>query len=229
MPPENRSSAEEPFRELDTQLAALRAAAKSLREERPSRADNLLHPGRRARQEADFGAAVVAALKEIGASVRNALAQQESKLADLEANVSELEANLSELGRQLSDLRGEQLKIFQNELDQFRDQQERLVREQAAAVANANERATELRQQVEQVEQFGRDQVAKIEQLAAGQTELANEFRERIQHLLDEQRVSIRQLALKASEDAVLADRARRATELKLEELANRVSPPPPA
>lgn len=50
---------------------------------------------------------------------------------------------------------------------------------------------------------------------------------ERVQHLLDEQRVCIRQLSLQASEEAVLADRARRATELKLEELARRVPPPP--
>ena len=50
---------------------------------------------------------------------------------------------------------------------------------------------------------------------------------ERIQHLLDEQRVCIRQLSLQASEEAVLADRARRATELKLEELARRVPSPP--
>jgi len=56
---------------------------------------------------------------------------------------------------------------------------------------------------------------------------LEGELQERIQHLLDEQRVCIRQLSLQASEEAVLADRARRATELKLEELARRVPPPP--
>ena len=208
MPPENRSSAEEPFSELDTQLAALRAAAKSLREERPSRTDNLFHPGRRARQEADFGAAVVAALKEIGASVRKTLAQQESKI--------------TELDRRLSDFRDGELANFQSELKQLREHHERLAHEQAEAVR----KATELR---EQVEQFGRDQAAKVEQLAAGQKDLANEFRERLQHLLDEQRIALRQLALKTSEDAVLADRARRATELKLEELAKRLPPAPPA
>ena len=48
-----------------------------------------------------------------------------------------------------------------------------------------------------------------------------------LRQLLDEQRVCIRQLSLQASEEAVLADRARRATELKLEELARRVPPPP--
>jgi hypothetical protein len=64
-------------------------------------------------------------------------------------------------------------------------------------------------------------------ELAQAQGDLRRELQERIQHLLDEQRVCIRQLSLQASEDAVLADRARRATELKLEELARRVPPPP--
>lgn len=68
------------------------------------------------------------------------------------------------------------------------------------------------------------------ERSAALEAELASAREaqgERIQHLLDEQRVCIRQLSLQASEEAVLADRARRATELKLEELARRVPPPP--
>src|SRR4051794_7970007 len=121
MPPENRSSAEEPFRDLDEQLAALRAAAKSLREERPSRADNLLHPGRRARREADFGASMVAALKEIGISVRKSLAEQESRFVEIERHLSEL------------DRRSEELAKFQRELTQLREQQEQSAREQAAA------------------------------------------------------------------------------------------------
>ena len=219
MAPENRISNDEPFRELDTQLAALRTAAKSLREDRPSWADNIFHPGRRARQEADFSAAVVSALKEFGASVRNTLARQASKVAELERQLSDWE-------RRLSELRSEQLTAFQNEFRQLGEQQERLAREQAETVATATTRAAELR---EQVEQFRRDYGAKVEQLAAEQKDLGNEFRERIQHLLDEQRVSIRQLALKASEDAILADRARRATELKLEELAKRLPSAPPA
>ena len=68
------------------------------------------------------------------------------------------------------------------------------------------------------------------ERAAALEAELAQTREsqgERLQHLLDEQRVCIRQLSLQASEEAVLADRARRATELKLEELARRVPPPP--
>jgi predicted nucleic acid-binding Zn-ribbon protein len=187
MSPENRSAPGELFRELETQLAALRAAAKALREERPSWADNIFHPGRRARQEADFGAAVVTALKEIGRAVQKALAQQESRIAELEDQISELKAR-------------------------HREELEELARKQT----DTANRTTELREQV------GRDHAAKVEQLAS-------EFRERIQQVLDEQRVSIRQLALKASEDAVLSDRARRASELKLEDLAKRLPPAPPA
>jgi F0F1-type ATP synthase alpha subunit len=193
MADDDRSLTEQPFRELETQLAALRTASKSLRDERPSWSDNLFHPGRRARQEAEFGAAVVSALKQFGDSVRALLAQQEPKFAELECQISELRAGQ-------------------------REGLERLEREQTEA---AN-RAAELRQQVEQI---AREHAANVEKIAAAQTDLANEFRERIQHLLDEQRVSIRQLSLKASEDAVLSDRARRATELKLEELAKRLPP----
>jgi 2,4-dienoyl-CoA reductase-like NADH-dependent reductase (Old Yellow Enzyme family) len=183
MAQDDRSLIEEPFRELEAQLAALRTASKALRDEAPSWSDNIFHPGRRARQEADFGAAVVSALKQFGSSVRTLLAQQESKFAELERQISELKAG---------------------------------QREQAEAANRA-------------VEQVGRDHAAKVAEIAAAHKDLANEFSERIQHLLDEQRVSIRQLALKASEDAVLSDRARRATELKLEELTKRLPPASPA
>jgi F0F1-type ATP synthase alpha subunit len=193
MAQDDRSLINEPFRELETQLAALRTASKSLQDERPSWSDNIFHPGRRARQEADFGAAVISTLKQFGGSVRTLLAQQESKFADLERQISELKAGQ-------------------------REELERVQRDQTAAA--------ELREQVEQIR---RDHAAKVEQIAAAQKNLAEEFRERIQHLLDEQRVTIRQLALKASEDAVLSDRARRATELKLEELAKRLPPGSPA
>jgi F0F1-type ATP synthase alpha subunit len=193
MADDDRSLPEQPFRELETQLAALRTASKSLQDERPSWSDNLFHPGRRARQEAEFGAALVSALKQFGDSVRALLAQQEPKFAELERQISELKAGQRE---GLERLEGEQ--------------------------AEAANRAAELRQQIEQI---GRDHAAHVEKIAAAQTDLGNQFRERIQHLLDEQRVSIRQLSLKASEDAVLSDRARRATELKLEELAKRLPP----
>ena len=60
-------------------------------------------------------------------------------------------------------------------------------------------------------------------QLAARLAELVNEFRERVMHLQEEQRVSFKQLALETSEAATLADRARRKTETMLEELQHRI------
>ena len=188
MPPDDRS---EQFGDFDAQIASLRAAAKSLRDERPSWFEHIFHPDRQARRQADFNEAVVAALKDMGATIRK------------------LTENFSERGRQLSSL--------ETELAQLREGQERIARESAQST-------TEMRQQLEQL---AREQGAKIEELVRGQGDLGNELRERIQHVLDEHRVAIRQVSLKASEDAILSDRARRASELKLEELAKRVPPPP--
>jgi len=213
MAPESRPP-DEAFRELETQLAALRSTSKALREKRPSVTANLFHPGRRAKEEADFGAAVVSALKALGASIQSALAGQESKFGEVADKISAIQSELGRLGER-------------------QDHLEKLAREQAEATATASKGTAELSKQLEQsvkqIEQLGREQGARAEQLAAGQKDLGNEFRERIQHLLDEQRIALRQLALKASEDAVLSDRARRAAELKLEELAKRVPPAPPA
>ena len=191
MPPDDRS---EQFEDFDAQIASLRAAAKSLRDERPSWFEHIFHPGRLARRQADFNGAVVAALEEMRATIR--------KIA----------AHFSEWERQLSNL--------ETELAQLRERQERFARESAESAKST----AEMRQQLEQV---AREQGAKIEQLVGGQGDLGNELRERIQQVLDEQRVAIRQVSLKASEDAILFDRARRASELKLEELAKRVPPPP--
>jgi wobble nucleotide-excising tRNase len=191
MPPEDRSAQ---FGDFDAQIASLRAAAKSLRDERPSWFEHVFHPGRQARRQADFSGAVVTALEEIGASIRKIITERERHLSNLESEIAQL-----------------------------REQHERFARESADAAQNLTERTAEMRQQFEQV---AREHAARIDQVVRGQGELSNELRERIQHVLDEQRVAIRQVSLKTSEDAVLSDRARRATELKLEELAKRVPPP---
>jgi lambda repressor-like predicted transcriptional regulator len=183
-----REDLNEQFRELDAQIASLRAAAKSLGDERPSWFEHLFHPGRRARRQADFSAAIVAALKEAGATIRKTTANTTEHLSNLEAEIARLH-----------------------------ERHEQSARESADAAQTTRQ----------QLEQQLREQVAKIEQLGGAQSDFANEFRERIQHILDEQRVAIRQVSLKASEDAILSDRARRATELKLEELAKRIPPPP--
>jgi iron-sulfur cluster repair protein YtfE (RIC family) len=53
---------------------------------------------------------------------------------------------------------------------------------------------------------------------------LQNEMRERVDHLLEEQRVCFRQLSLEASETAVRHDRARRDTEARLADLEKAVT-----
>src|SRR2546423_12884823 len=94
MPPEDRS---EQFGDFDAQLASLRAAAKSLRDERPSWFEHIFHPGRQARRQADINGAVVAALKEMGATIRK-----------MTANFSERERHLSNLETELAQVRERQ-------------------------------------------------------------------------------------------------------------------------
>jgi uncharacterized membrane-anchored protein YhcB (DUF1043 family) len=99
-------------------------------------------------------------------------------------------------------------------------------RDVAAVLSNA-ERLYELQQQLRELEtRFDEEKAMSVEKHAERARELEtlqNEIRERIQHLLDEQRVSVRQISLQTSEEAVLVDRARRATELRLDELSRKI------
>jgi hypothetical protein len=115
----------------------------------------------------------------------------------LRATMANQEKRLEEIAREMSEVRA-----TSENLDAFRERSDRLETELRSAAANVH---------------------ALQERSAALEIALA----EKVQQLLDEQRVCIRQLSLQASEEAVLADRARRATELKLEELARRVALPP--
>jgi len=54
-------------------------------------------------------------------------------------------------------------------------------------------------------------------------TEIRTEHQKGIELLLNEQRVCFKQLALEISEAGVIADRAKRSTQLRVEELANRI------
>jgi hypothetical protein len=120
-------------------------------------------------RRSDFNVALVDALQETVAVLRETVASQEIRLENLERNFRELHS-LSVIVRKL---------------------EERSTADEAEL------------------------------------TQLRQEHDEKIQHLLDEQRVCLRQLALKTSEDAVLAERARRAMELRLEELARRIPEKP--
>jgi hypothetical protein len=105
-----------------------------------------------------------------------------------------------------------------------------LRHQQAAAESNAARFSemharfeSALAQLASSVEQLRAEQRAlDAEQRAQIQTraaELRNESRERIEHLLEEQRVCFKQLSLEASEAAVMHDRARRQIEARIEAL----------
>src|SRR5436190_19077195 len=131
---------------LDTQLAALRATAKSLREQRPSWFEHIFHPGRHARRQEDFSAAMVETVKQVIASI------------------SISTARLAETERETSDLK--------NEIAELRENQERLGRESAGTVQNLTDRAAEMRQQFEQFEQLAREHSEKIEEVVASHGDL---------------------------------------------------------
>ncbi len=73
------------------------------------------------------------------------------------------------------------------------------------------------------IEALHRGRDAQKTQLEARLTELVKELRERDEHLRDEQRVCLKQISLETTETAVLEDRARRKSEVLLEELKRRV------
>ena len=98
------------------------------------------------------------------------------------------------------------------------------VEETVGAVLTMAERLHELQRRTQELEARFDDELGK--NLVAA---LRDEMRERIQLLLEEQRICLRQLSLQATEEAILSDRARRATELRLEELTRRLEKLAPA
>jgi chromosome segregation ATPase len=190
-------SSNDVFRKVQAKLGSIQASAKKIAETPESRLKRTLNPAAFAARQGDFNIAVVDALKEAVTALRETIASQDIRLEQLERNLTEVRSLVTE-GRERS-------AAAETQLAQIRQEQGELRERSAAA-------ETQLAQLVE-----------KIGQLSAGQGDLGSELRERIQHLLDEQRVCVRQLSLKTSEEAVLAERARRATELRLEEFARRL------
>lgn len=138
----------------------------------------------------------ITAEREFAGTMENAIAE----LRKTVGRVENLERELSEL---------------QSLADGFRELRNQLAHSETELI--------QLREKMEHWQNVQASFRQEIGQLGSGQTALSDEFRERIQQLLDEQRVCIRQLSLQTSEDAVLADRARRALESRLEEIERRL------
>jgi hypothetical protein len=150
---------------------------------------------------------------------RSSPAAPSSPQSDFNAAVVDAVNQLVSALRETAASQEKRLELLAEELRELRARSEDLD----AVRARADGVGSELRAVASNVRGL-QERAAALEAELAQARELQGE---RIQHLLDEQRVCIRQLSLQASEEAVLADRARRATELKLEELARRVPPPP--
>jgi chromosome segregation ATPase len=201
MPANNdRGSADDVFGKVEAKLARVQAAATAPPDKRESWLKRTFNPAAASSRQSDLNGAVVEALEGAITALREAGARQDTRFEQLERNLTEMRS----LATEVRELR-EHLAAAETQLAQMRQEQGEFRERSAAA-------GTQLAELVE-----------KIGQLSAGQGDLGSELRERIQHLLDEQRVCVRQLALKTSEEAVLAERARRATELRLEEFARRL------
>jgi septal ring factor EnvC (AmiA/AmiB activator) len=201
MPANNdRGSSDDVFGKVEATLARVRAAATAPPDKRESWLKRTFNPAAPSSRQSDLNGAVLEALEAAVAALREAGASQDIRFEQLERSLTEMRSLSTEVREQR-----ERSAAAEMQLAQMRQEQGELRERSAAA-------GTQLTQLVE-----------KIGQLSAGQGDLGSELRERIQHLLDEQRVCIRQLSLKTSEETVLAERAQRATELRLEELARRL------
>lgn len=89
------------------------------------------------------------------------------------------------------------------------------------ALENVDQEAGRRHAEIVEQSQIEREELRK--ETRAQRSALAQELRDRGEHLLNEQRVCFKQLSLEASEAAVLEDRGRRKTEAALVELTRRI------
>jgi len=218
----DRGLAEDEFGKIEAKLALIRTAATAPPDAPESWFKRIFAPAAPSSRPSEIDAALVDALRDTVALLREKIATHLVRFEQLEQEVATLRSVLASV-RELQ----ERSAATETMLAQLRQEQGE-IRDRLAATG---EQLAQLRQEQSEIRDrvatTGEQQSEKIKQLVAGQGHLANELRDRIQQVLDEQRVSLRQISLKTSEEAVLADRARRATELRLDELARRVPEKP--
>ena len=236
-----REAPEDSFRNVEAILTQLRTAATPPPAPPESSLKKIFNPAPPSSHQSEFNVALVDALTQLLSALHETAASQEARLEQVAKELLELRSlseNLDafrehsvrvegELRSVAANVRGlqERSAALETELAQAREEQGEKVRQLSSEQSEKIQQLSN--EQSDKIQQLSNEQGDKIQRLANEQRDLGREIGERIQHLLDEQRVCIRQLSLQTSEEAVLADRARRATELKLEELARRVPPPP--
>jgi len=211
----DRGLAADEFAKIEAKLALIRTAATASPDAPESWIKRTFSPAAPSSRRSEIDATLVDALRDTVALLREKVATYRLRFEQLEQEVTGLRSVLASV-RELQ----ERSAATETMLAQLRQEQGELQDRRAAT-------GEQLTQIWEKLAQSGQETVENIKQLVAGQGDLTNELRERIQQVLDEQRVCLRQISLKTSEEAVLADRARRATELRLDELARRVPKKP--
>jgi septal ring factor EnvC (AmiA/AmiB activator) len=207
--------ADDEFGKIEAKLALIRTAATAPPAAPESWFKRTFAPAAPSLRQSEIDAALIDALQDTVTVLREKVATHLVHFEQLEQELATLRSVLASV-RELQ----ERSAAAETMLAQLRQEQGE-IRDRLATTGQ------QLATTGEQLAQSGQEQSERIKQLAAGQGDLANELRERIQQLLDEHRVSLRQISLKTSEEAVLADRARHATELRLDELARRVPEKP--
>lgn len=145
---------------------------------------------------------ILAALRADAEADRARVSELETRAAALQARLAQAEARFESGGTQLR-------QAFAAGLERLAEAQ-RAATETQRAATEAQHAAAELR------EELGEAQLSEIRARAG---ELHAELRERLDGLLEEQRVCFKQLSLEAGEAAVMHDRARRQLEARLEAL----------
>jgi uncharacterized protein YoxC len=211
----DRGLADDEFGKIEAKLALIRTAAAAPPPAPESWFKRTFAPPAPSTRQSEVDTSLVDVLRDTVALLRERVAAHAVRFEQVEQELAGLRSVLASV-RELQ----ERSAATETMLAQLRQEQGE-IRDRLATTGQ------QLAQTGEQLARSGQEQSEKIKQLVAGQGNLANELRERIQQLLDEHRVSLRQISLKTSEEAVLADRARRATEFRLDELARRVPEKP--
>jgi hypothetical protein len=147
------------------------------------------------------------------AAVHHALGDTLQTLANQEATISALRAQLASEAQ----AHRSEIELLHTEIAQLRQRQQNetnaLRGEVEAARIRAADQETQLRAEIE----------TQKTEAAARLSEVANELREREDHLENEQRVCFKQLSLETSEAVVSNDRAQRRTGARLDEMNQRI------
>jgi hypothetical protein len=154
-------------------------------------------------EQVNFNAAVHSSLRDTLAALA-AIAVSEQQLAQAQAAQAERAENLSRL---ITTLESALESKLESKLASMQASIESSIQSSSSALIS------NLTSKLE----------ADNAQLHNSLTAVRNEQRERVAYVSEEQRVCFKQLSLEAAETAVAADRARRATEQRLDELAKRI------